>query len=269
MSDDRGELVRWSAKGDVEDESLARLSARMGHAFGVPDADAAPVDRNHPFDLRVVRPRAIDVRALYAANNKPVPAMLAADAKKQRPILLSQAMTPFFPNGKAPRAIWGMGYEIAIDGGVADTESVEPGAQYYKVGQIDQKVDLGLSVGGKLGEAPPSTQPAVAPAGLLPYHAEIRASTDQSLGLSIHFELSFVEVQAGAFDAGGAKWNFYRQSQRLDKSQPLLQTILVREELDKIHVRIKTWIRTPGFLFGLGKPQQWDSGEIEYDVDLR
>jgi hypothetical protein len=80
--------------------------------------------------------------------------------------------------------------------------------------------------------------------------------------------LTLLEIQAGPVESGGAKWNFYRQAQRLDGFQPLLQTILVEETVTTLHVRIKTWVRSPGRFWGLGKTQEWQSDEISYDVSV-
>lgn len=146
---------------DLDDDVLARLDA------AVPDplADAYSIDLMEPkrgldeldepddqppFDLEVIKPRAVDVRKLWALTGQEVPAEIQAAVGARVPILLHQGLTPFHPAGAPKRGVWGLGYEIRVNDLDASTVSLAPTSRSHEVGQVVQKAQLGLGVGGAL-----------------------------------------------------------------------------------------------------------------------
>ena len=217
-----------------------------------------------PFDVRVARPRALDVLKLYELADKPVPAEIRAALGTTLPLLLVHGVTAFQTPGRATRAVWGMGYEVALSGVDADTVSLEPGTSHLEVGSVDQEIAVGLSAGGSFGVSDPVARGAALAIGLP--SAEIRATTNQSFGLALHFRLRLLKVEAGRVGAGGAKWNFYEQDSPLNGEQMLFQTLTARPGAAAFRARITTWVRSRGFL-GFGSVF-WQSEPEEFEVRL-
>src|SRR5262249_33869108 len=137
---------------EIAERNAATSRSPISTSGGSNDWDA-------PFDLRVARPRAVDLRALWAKENRPEPAELAAALGPKRPILLTHVVTPLPRNGEVPARVWGLGYEIVILGADADTVSVAPSNEVFKIADLGQSVDLGIDFGGRFGIAkePPGT----------------------------------------------------------------------------------------------------------------
>jgi hypothetical protein len=219
-----------------------------------------------PFDLEAIRPRAIGMRRLCAlANNKLDAKIEATLGNATEPVLLYQGITPFHPAGEVPRGIWGMGYQLEIVGN-ADTIDWQPNTQLLEVAKIDQEIAVGLAAGGGMGVGR-AEDTQVIPGVDLP-GAHIRATTDQRFKLSISFIFNLLRVQAGPVGAGGIRWNFYRQDQRLDGFQPLLQTIMVPKDTRSLNVRITTWVRGRARWLGLGTARTWTPPAREFEISL-
>src|SRR4051794_32561639 len=84
---------------DIDDRILFKLDEANGAGLGVErggsaDAESARARDEPPFDIRVLKPRAVDLRKLYALVNQPVPADVQAALGPRVPVLLYQGLTP-------------------------------------------------------------------------------------------------------------------------------------------------------------------------------
>jgi len=259
---------------EVEDPVLARLdrAARAKEAMlrpmGAAAKELAPSEEKGDYDVEIVRPRAVDVRKLARLAGAAVPADIDATLGGKVPVLLHHGMTPFHRAGRSPQEVWGMGYRVAILGDVADTHSFAPQSRVLKVGEWKQTFEIGLDVGGKLGVPTPATNALSLVPGVQLEGASVRAATDQSFILSLGIELNFLEIQAAPIDAGGARWNLYRQHERLDRFQPLLQTVLVKKGVTSIEVEISTWVRRAGLFGSTLGTREWVQAPRRHVVSL-
>lgn len=249
----------WAGVTYVEDRTLLPgvPADRRGAPLSAPPASPAPVD------LRIVRPRALDIAKLCALAGKPVGDEVIASLSGKIPILLCHGLTAFAAPGRSPPRLWGMGYEIEVDL-AGDTIGIEPGTRFLEVARAQQTLSIGVTASGRLGV--PAEGLAVAGSPLPVAAAEIHASTDQQFSLALQFVLRCVKVEAGPFGAGGAKWNMYVQDEPLNGFQALYQTLLIKDRRPALRAKVTTWVRTAG-LFGF-HATQWTSNPIDYDVDL-
>jgi len=275
MSPSSGDRIRLAmdASGEIDDPVLARLdrAARakeeMLQVMGT-KREAPAADDEEGYDIEVVRPRAVDVRKLARLTGAAVPPDIDATLGGRVPVLLHHGMTPFHRSGRSPQEVWGMGYEVELVRADGDTHSIAPQTQVLKVGEWKQKFNVGISAGGKLGVPTAATKALSIVPGFELEGAQVQASTDQQFALMLGIELNFLEVQAAPTSAGGARWNLYRQHERLDRFQPLLQTILVKRDTKSIDVKIKTWVRRTGW-FGTGiGSRQWVQKPVRHTVSL-
>jgi hypothetical protein len=260
----------------VDDPVLARLdrAARakeemfrtMGGAKKPAQDDDA--DANEGYDVEIVRPRAVDVRKLARLTGGAVPSDIDAALGGRVPVLLYHGMTPFNRKGRSPQEVWGMGYEVKLAKGDGDTHSIAPQTQILKVGEWKQKFNVGISAGGTLGVPTVATTALAVVPGFELEGAKVQASTDQQFALMLGIELNFLEVQAGPESPGGARWNLYRQHERLDRFQPLFQTILVRPGVKSLDVTIQTWVRRAGFLGTSLGAREWVQKPVRHTVSL-
>ncbi len=219
-----------------------------------------------PFDLRVILPRALDLTRVWKAAGKPVPTELDAILGGAKiPVLLNHGLTPFPHDGTLPRGVWGLGYEFELRSPVAHTISLVPDSQALTVADIQQDVQLGLDIGGKIA-LPAVELPVTGPVpGVSLTGARLEASTQQSMALSLRMKITLRKILAGPFGAGGAKWNLYRQDERLDQFHPLLQTITVPAGTTSLHAVVRTWA-TRKKLFG-GR-EFWPYPDQEFEISL-
>jgi hypothetical protein len=257
--------------GTIED--LNEGPAHAGASGGLERAEARPgleragrprpgVEPEFPLDLRLARPRALDILKLYALAGQAVPGPIAAALGERLPILLVHGMTAFQRPGERPRGIWGMGYDVQVDVD-ADTVAVEPGTAHFEVGSINQQMLLKVSASGALDTGLLGAGPALPIA--LP-GAQLHASTDQSFSLSLQYTLRVLKVQAGRVGAGGARWNFYEQDEPLDGEQTMFQSLMLRKETKAFRATVSSWVRSRGFL-GFGSVL-WKSAPEEFDISL-
>lgn len=226
-------------------------------------------DPDRPYDLEVVAPRAVDLRQLYRLAGKPLPPDIEAALGPRLPVLLYQGLTPFHKPGARPIGVWGMGYQVELEGGIdGRTAAIAPEDRLFRTGEIEATVDVGVGGGGEL--AVPETALAVlneVPA--LPLHrARVHATGHARFGLALRLDFSLLQVQAAPLGAGGARWNLYRRAERLDRFQPLVQTLLVPEGTTRLALRLTTWVRRRGWFFGLLRGREWISRPERYEVSL-
>ena len=257
---------------EIDDKDLVKLDAeerakeevRRGGPVEIED-----LDPDQPYSMEIVKPRAVDLRKLYKLAKKPIPADIEATLGPKIPVLIYHGFTPFHKPGVRPKAVWGMGYEVSLRGLTdVNTVSVEPEDELTEKGEFKGKVDVGLAVGGKMQVKPDALKTLDKLPGFDLHKAEVNVTTDNNFSLAINLKFSALKIQSGAVGSGGAKWNIYRQEERIDVFQPLLQTILVPEGTKRLKMVVQTWIRRRGRFFGLLKGRAWMWDPLEYSVSL-
>lgn len=225
-------------------------------------------DWDEPFDLRVNRPRAIDLRKLWALTKQPEPPGITASLGPNIPILVEHVITPFPVNGKAPGKVWALGYEFVPHDVDANTVSVMPNDEVVEIGKIGQEVDFGIELGGKIG-VPDSalTALAAAPAVSLT-NASLRASTNQRFQFSLQMKLTLRKVVGAGFGVGGAQWKLYRQDEAIDKPHALMQTLLVAEGTKSIRCTVRSWAKQAGFLGTRLGAKFWQYPDQTFEISL-
>jgi hypothetical protein len=251
---------------EAERAMKAALTATMGRRGG--DERDDEQDEACEFDLEVMKPRAVDIRALMQQQGEDLPPALHATLGPRRPLLLYHGFTPFHKRGASPTPIWGMGYDVRLKGVDGATVSIEPGSAVEKVGEIEQNVSIGLDIGGELQLAGEALELLSEVPGFSMKGVKVFATTHNRFSLALHLELSLLKVVAGPVGAGGARWDIYRTRERLDHFQPLVQTLLVPEDTERLHFEVETWIRRRGKFFGLISAREWTFPGQEFDVSL-
>lgn len=221
-----------------------------------------------PFDLRVLRPRAIDLRKLWRLTKQPEPPGIAASLGSRRPILLNHLITPFPNDGSVPGRVWGLGYEFVTHDLDASTVSVVPDDEVMEIGKVGQSIDLGLELGGKVGIPEvglpqTSTGPTVSLSG-----ASLRAATNQRFQFALEMRITLRKVIGAGVGIGGAQWKLYRQNEPIDQPHPLLQTILIPEDAKSIRCTIKTWAKQAGILGTRLGARFWPYQDQEFEISL-
>jgi len=222
-----------------------------------------------PFDLRVVRPRAVDLRTLWERTGQEVPPHIAAALGPQRPVLLHHTVTPFPPNGKSPVSPWGLGYEFVVHDVDANTESVLPNDQVLQIARVGQNVELGLEFGGTVGIPEEALELVTAVPAVSLTGAQVTASTNQKYSFALSMMITLRKVIGAPVGVGGAQWKMYRQDERLDRPHPLIQTLLVPEKVKTIRCTIRTWAKQAGFFGSRIGEKFWRYDDQNFSVDVR
>jgi hypothetical protein len=261
----------------VEDPVLDRLAALEAESMtlevsqrGPKPPKAPPVAGGPappppaPYDLEPEAPRALSLERLTALVGGTIPPEITASLGNYRAIVLLHGLTPFHPRGERPHEIWGMGYESTVVGSDdVRTVAYEPGSQALKLADVHQQLSLDLSAGGQLATGELTVPGMPVTAGV---HAA--ASTRQGFVLSLHLELSALEILAGPVGAGGVRWDLYRQASRLDRHHRLVQTALVPTSLTRLTLTLTTWVRRRGWFFGLFGTRQWSPPPRTYTIAI-
>lgn len=268
MNEDMVQLSPGSAQGTELDTQLAELMrAREALASLSPISNRGGGDDwDAPFDLRVIRPRAIDLRRLWQLTEAPEPPTIAA--AQGRPILLNHVITPYPPDGLSPRGVWGLGYEfVALDGDM-DTVSVVPNDEVLEIGRVGQDVDLGMALGGaiRVPDVPLTLVGDVLPVSLT--GASIRASTNQTFQFSLKMRITLRKVIGSGVGEGGAMWKLYRQDEPLDRPHALLQTVMVPETSTSIRCLVKTWAKQAGWFGTEWGARFWPYADQQFEIRL-
>jgi hypothetical protein len=225
-------------------------------------------DWDPPFDLRVNRPRAINLRKFWALTNNPIPPEIEASLGPNIPVLISHVITPFASGGMRPRKVWGLGYEFEVTESDINTISVLPNDEVLKIGEIDHNVELGLQIGGGVGIPQEALQiiqntPSISLTG-----AQLQASSNTQFQISLHLAITLRKIVGAPVGVGGAMWKLYRRDERLDKPHTLLQTIVVGEDVKKLNCKIKTWAKQAGWLGGNWGAKMWPYKDQEFEISL-
>ncbi len=221
-----------------------------------------------PFDLRIMRPRAIDLRKFWALTNNPIPPSIEASLGPKIPILINHVITPFALDGMKPKRVWGLGYEFIIDNTEINTVSVIPNDEVLKVANLDSKFELGLEMGGGVS-VPENTLeiinniPSVSLTG-----AKLEASSSSKFQFSLHLDISLRKVVGAPVGIGGALWKMYRQDERLDRPHTLLQTVVVGKNVTQINCKIRTWAKQAGWLGNKWGAKFWKYEDQDFEISL-
>lgn len=258
-----------TGSGEVEDPVLDQLD------MDVPDADAAdfreipvrPLD--DPFELEIVKPRAVSIERMYELSRKAVPPELRAALGANYPLLILHGITPFYKTDRKPSGIWGLGYRVAVDEERCATVAVFPETRRYRMFNASEQFSVGIKAGGEIGtQEIPGIQILGGIAKLDLRGVSVKATNDAEFGLSARLSVSVLEVLAAPVGAGGARWDIYRGRESIQIYQPLLQTLLAPRERKTLRFRVETWIRTPGRFFGLSKARHWDYPSQSFEVSI-
>lgn len=244
-------------------ETLRRSIRPIGQNRGGGD------DWDAPLDVRVSRPRAVDLETFWRSTNQKVPPVIAASLGRRKPILINHVITPFAKDGRLPANVWALGYEFIAKDIEADTVAVLPNDDVLKVGTVGQEMSFGLDLAG--GVALPEGSaleeqdgPSISLTG-----ARLRAATHQAFHFSLRLELTFRRVVGAPTGIGGAAWKMYRQNERLDRSHALLQTVLVDEGAQHLDCSVRVWATQAGVLGTGWGAKFWPYADQDFRVDLR
>jgi hypothetical protein len=246
------------------DNAVDELEAIAIYRGGAPE-QPHPED---PFDLEILSPRAIGIRSLYSRAGRTLPVAITSSLGPGEPVLIYHGITPFHKPGATPTGVWGLGYRTAIQNVSANTVSVQPTGEALEVGTIKQHLRLGISADGILATPSDELKPIETTLGVELPSAKLELSTDNEIALLIHVPFTLLKIQAAPVAAGGARWNMYRQDERLDCFQPLLQTVLVPHGTKSLVLETTAWAKRSAGWFGLRKAQLMSSGPQVFQVPL-
>lgn len=220
-----------------------------------------------PIDLRVMRPRAVDLRRYWQLTKQPIPATIEATLGPRIPVLINHVITPFAIDGRPPVKVWGLGYEFIMEGSDSNTVSVLPNDEVLKIADIAQRVEFGLDVGGGVGLPDKALEVFDAVPALSLTGAELRASSSQRYSLSLKIDVSLRKVTGGPSGSGGALWKMYRQDERLDRPHTLVHTLLVPAGKSSINCTVRTWATQAGWLGSWGQ-RFWTYEDKQFTISL-
>lgn len=266
------EQVQLAALPVVEGELDPGLVALLDQvpqleAFGG-SGDAVPVGDEPPFDLRVNRPRALDLVRLWRIWKQPVPPEIEASLGPRTPILLNHVVTPFPADGKLPGGVMALGYEIFLHDGSANTVSVAPSDELLRLGSVGQEVELGLDLSGAVS-VPAAALPATASAPSFSLGgASLRATTSTTVQFALRLPLTLRKLVGAPVGSGGAVWKIYRQDEPLDRPHTLLQTLLVDAPAGALRCTVKAWVARAGLLGTRIGQKTWRYADQEFTISL-
>jgi hypothetical protein len=215
-------------------------------------------DWDAPFDLRIARPHALDLRAKWEAEGGTTPVELTSALGPKRPILLTHVVTPFPCDGALPARVWGLGYEFVPHDIDANTTGVAPSNEVFTIGDIGQSVDLGIGLDGKFGIAN----------GRQGAGTGLRAVMSQRFQFEVSLRITLRKVVGAAVGRGGAMWKMFRQNEPIDQPHTLLQTVLVPEDATVIRCTVKTWAKQAGRLGTRWGARFWPYADEHFEISL-
>lgn len=215
-------------------------------------------DWEAPLDLRVARPRASDLRAVWSVTGVVVPTQLAGALGATRPVLVTHVVTPFPVDGRSPARVWGLGYEFVAHDIDANTMAVQPSSEEYKVAELGQTLELGINAAGRFSPIGPILG---APFG-------VRASTSQEFQFEASLAITLRKVVGAPVGIGGAQWKMFRQNEPLDQPHTLLQLLLVPEEARELRCTVKAWAKQAGWLGTTWGAKYWPYDDQAFTVRL-
>jgi hypothetical protein len=231
---DDAEKARLASIREAEDEEKQDT--------GPPPMGVGILRGSRPYDLEIVKPRALDLRKLCKLAGREIPPEIGTALGPQVPVLLYHGLTPFARPGERPGGVWGLGYEVRPVDVDAATVAISPDTELTSVGAIDSDVRIGLSAGGEMAVPTPALEAMNTVPGISLHGAKIEATADQRFALAVHLRLALVKVEAGLVGAGGARWNVYRAGDRIVGFQPFLQTALLPKKTRRLKVAVQPWV---------------------------
>jgi hypothetical protein len=251
----------------IELDNMVRLEESLSAAAGEEEGEEPEDDV--PVDLELVAPRAADLRVVFERAQKPLPPQVVGALGPRVPILLYHGFTPFPREGNPPRGVLAFGYTATLkgsDAAYAATVGVIPDSEFTKYAALDEDVRIGISAGGEVG-IPQEVFAAVnAVPGISFKGARLEATTDTKFAVAIHLNFGLMSVVAAPVGAGGARWELYRRGEKLQRFQPLVQTILVTEGTSSLTFEVETWIRRRRRL--LARARHWHLPLATFSVSL-
>lgn len=215
-------------------------------------------DWDAPLDLRVARPRATDLRAVWEASGAPLPPQLAGALGAMRPILLTHCVTPFSTDGHSPGRVWGLGYDFVAHDVDANTVAVAPSNDVMTVAKVGQLISLGIDAGGQFGIA----------SDVIERTFGVRASMRQQVQFEVSLTITLRKVIGAAVGIGGAQWKMYRQNEPLDQPHTLLQLVLVPDSAERMRCTVKTWAKQAGWLGTGWGARFWPYADQSFEITL-
>lgn len=274
--DDPGVLTAYLT-GEVDDPVLDALTARESLLAPMGGGgESGEPDDSLPWKLEVPPPIAVDLRRVQFAlpeADQAIAQALAAFAGSGPVVLLSHCMTALARPGEKPPPVWGMGYTASLLGiDDAATLSVAPDTEAEKVAAASGHLDVGLSAAGhfSVGKAIlGAVIPALTALPLPIPDIQFRASAGTEFAISFSLNVQALRVQAARTGSGGAGWNLYRRGKDLARTQVLVQTIALPQDVDRLRVRVETWIRRKTPLNVNRQANQWTPPPVEHDIPVR
>jgi hypothetical protein len=274
--DDPGVLTAYLT-GEVDDPVLDALTARESLLAPMGGGgNGGEADESLPWKLEVPPPIAVDLRRIQSAlptADQATAQALAAFAGSGPVILLSHCMTAMGRPGEKPPPVWGMGYTAELLGiDDAATLSVAPDTAAEKIATASGHLDVGLDTAGHLsvGKAVLGAVLPVLTTLPLPIpDIQFKASADTEFAIRFHLDVQALRVQAVRTGSGGAGWNLYHRGKELARSQVLVQTVALPRSVDRLRVRVETWIRRKTPLNVSRKASQWTPPLVEHDIPVR
>lgn len=273
--DDSNVLTAY-VTGEVDDPYLDALTAResllapLGGRF-----DTSQPDDSLPWKLEVPPPIAVDLRRVQSAlptADQGVAQALAAFAGLGPVVLLSHCMTAMAQPGEKPPPVWGMGYTVRLLGvDDAATLSVAPDTADEKLASASGHLDVGLDSTGHfgVGKVLGAIVPLLSALPLPIPDIQFKASAGTQFAINFSLDLRALRVQAARTDSGGADWNLYLRGKDLARTQVLVQTVVLPRGMDRLRVRVETWIRRKTLLNMNRKANQWAPPPVEHDIPVR
>lgn len=263
--------------GEVDDPVLDALTARESLLAPMGGGgDGSEPDDSLPWKLEVPPPIAVDLRRVQSAlpaADQAVSQALAAFAGSGPVILLSHCMTALARPGEKPPPVWGMGYTVELLGiDDAATLSVAPDTAAEKVASASGHLDVGLDATGHLSVGKMLLGAVIPALTALPLpipDIQFKASAGTEFAISFSLNVQALRVQAARSGSGGADWNLYHRGKDLARTQVLVQTIVLPRSVDRLRVRVETWIRRKTPLNVNRKANQWTPPPVEHDIPVR
>jgi hypothetical protein len=269
-------VLTASLTGEVDDPVLDALTARESllAPMGGRDGGGEPDDAL-PWKLEVPPPIAVDLRRVQSAlptADQALAKALAAFAGSGPVVLLSHCMTALARPGEKPPPVWGMGYAVELLGiDDAATLSLAPDTEAEKVASASGHLNVSLDTTGHfgVGKVLGAVVPVLTALPLPVPDIQFKASAETQFAISFDLELRALRVQAARTGSGGADWNLYHRGKDLAHSQVLVQTVVLPRGMDRLRVRVQTWIRRKTLLNVNRMVNQWTPPPVEHDIPVR
>ena len=259
---DRGQLM-----GDSVGRTVGYIGLPDPLVSREPNSSRGRNEPKCPFRIEVAQPQAYSFDHLCKVAGVRPSGLAAAAPNGKKLVLLVHGITPFYKAGESPTGAIGMGYLARADNPGSGTVDWFPNTETIPAVQISQKLAVGIKASGHLALDMGAIGAVAKAVGLEPPTADVRASTDQQFTVAVDIRLSPLKVQSGPIGAGGVAWNLYRQNERIDVYQQLLQTVLVPRDATTLNLRVTTWIRWSCHFLGFGA-RQWKGRAHVYVVEL-